>query len=83
MRLCYTCAQMAGGAGTIGPVGREATRIRALRLKRHLTPAALAKESGVSREYLMRLEAGRYDPRLSVLERIAKALRVPLTALVK
>ena len=74
---------MAGGAGTIGPVGRVATRIRALRLKRHLTQAALAKEAGVSREYLMRLEARQYDPRLSVLERIAKALKVPLTALVK
>lgn len=74
---------MAGGSGTIGPVGRVATRIRTLRVKRHLTQAALAKKAGVSREYVTRLEAGRYNPTLSVLDGIARALKVHLAALVK
>jgi transcriptional regulator with XRE-family HTH domain len=71
---------MASGAETIG---RVAARIRAQRRKRRLTQTALAKEAGVSREHLSRLEAGRHDPRLSVLKRIANALKVPLATLVK
>jgi transcriptional regulator with XRE-family HTH domain len=70
---------MASGAGTIG---RVAARIRARRRKRRLTQTALTKAAGVSRE-LSRLEAGRHDPKLSVLERIANALKVPLATLVK
>jgi transcriptional regulator with XRE-family HTH domain len=65
------------GAGTIGSVGRGATRIRVLRVQRHLAQAALAKEARLSlnphsRTYLSRLEAGIDDPKLSMLKRIAK-----------
>jgi transcriptional regulator with XRE-family HTH domain len=62
---------------------RVATRIRALRVERDLTQAGLATTAGISREYLTRLEAARQNPTLGVLDRIANALKVPLTALVK
>ena len=44
-------------------------------------PAVLANKVGLSREYVARLEAARHDPRLTVLERIAKALKVSVAEL--
>jgi transcriptional regulator with XRE-family HTH domain len=42
-----------------------------------LSQQALAKEAGVSRDYIAKLEAGeRVSPSMPVLERIAKALGV-------
>jgi transcriptional regulator with XRE-family HTH domain len=63
------------------PISRVPMRIRALRRQRGLTQAVLANKSGLSREYLGRLEAGWYDPKLSVLQRIAKALQVSIVDL--
>ena len=42
---------------------------------------ALAKASGVNVATIVRLESGLYDPRLSTLERLAKALGVTVPAL--
>jgi transcriptional regulator with XRE-family HTH domain len=53
-----------------------ARTVRTLRQARGLTQAQLADKSGVTREYIARLEAGRYDPSLSVIEKVAKALKV-------
>ena len=47
-----------------------------------MTQEALAKAAGVSRAYLSRLEMGRHDPPLSRLRKLAKALRVKVSALV-
>ena len=47
-----------------------------------MTQAALAARAGLSREYLARLEAARQDPRLSVVVKIARALRVNTSALI-
>lgn len=58
-------------------------RLRTLRLKKGLTQDALAKKIGVSRGYLARLEMGRHDPPLSRVEKLAKALRVPIEKLLK
>ena len=49
-------------------------RLKGLREAKRLTQEALAKKAGVSRAYLSRLEMGRHDPPLSMLERLAKAL---------
>jgi transcriptional regulator with XRE-family HTH domain len=38
-----------------------------------MTPEALAKEAGISRGYLARLETGRHDPTISMLRTLAKA----------
>ena len=54
--------------------------IKELRGKR--TQAEIAKEAGVTKNYITMLEAGkRKNPSLPVLRRLAKALGVPLTEL--
>jgi transcriptional regulator with XRE-family HTH domain len=52
-----------------------------LRTKKKLSQAALAQRAGLSREYVNKIEAGRYDPPLSTLNSLAKALGVPVTEL--
>jgi transcriptional regulator with XRE-family HTH domain len=46
-----------------------------------VSQTALAKKARISREHLNRLEAGRYDPAVGVVQRLAKALGVSLTEL--
>ena len=60
-----------------------ANRIKALREQRGLSQEALAAKAGVSRGYLARLETGRHDPTVGTVEKLAKALRVKLTDLLK
>jgi transcriptional regulator with XRE-family HTH domain len=57
--------------------------IKRLRTALGLSQDALAKQVMISREYLNRLEAGRYDPTLSVVRRLAKALKVTVSKLVE
>jgi len=57
-------------------------RLREIRERKGMTQEALAKAAGVSRAYLSRLEMGRHDPPLSRLRKLAKALRVKVSALV-
>ena len=56
-------------------------RIMALRKQRNMSRAALATAARISREYVRLLEAGRYDPTVGTLQRLAKALGVPVTEL--
>ena len=58
-------------------------RIKRLREGRGLSQAALAAKAKITREYVNKLEAGRYDPTLGVVQRLAKALGVTLADLVK
>lgn len=58
-------------------------RLRALRKARAMSRQELAEKARVSREYVRQLEAGRYDPTVGVLQRLAKALGVPLMELLK
>jgi transcriptional regulator with XRE-family HTH domain len=64
------------------PLKNMAGRVKRLRETRGLTQEALAKKAGLSRGYLARLETARQDPRLSVVERLARALRVKASALI-
>ena len=41
-----------------------------------MSQAALAKRADLSREYVNKIESGRYDPRLSTINALAKALGV-------
>jgi transcriptional regulator with XRE-family HTH domain len=59
------------------------TRIRKLREARDLSQGELAKQARITREYVNKLEAGRYDPTVGVLQRLAKALRVKVTELLE
>jgi DNA-binding XRE family transcriptional regulator len=42
-------------------------RLRKLRIEKRLSQAALAKRADLSREYVNKIEAGRYDPPLSTI----------------
>jgi transcriptional regulator with XRE-family HTH domain len=50
--------------------------VRQLRLAKGLSQAELAKRAGLSREYVNKIEAGKYDPPLSTINAIAEALGV-------
>ena len=64
-------------------VERLAKRIKALREQRGLSQESLAAKAGVSRGDLARLETGRHDPTVGTVEKLAKALRVKVTDLLK
>jgi transcriptional regulator with XRE-family HTH domain len=51
-------------------------KIKALRGKRGLSQEKLAAKAGITRGYLARLETGRHEPTLTMLGKIAKALKV-------
>mgnify|MGYP001606275377 CR=1 FL=1 len=58
-------------------------RLKKLREERGMSRADLAEAAGISREYVRLLEAGRYDPTVGTLQRLAKALGVKVTALLE
>jgi putative transcriptional regulator len=58
-------------------------RLKELREERRLSQATLAEKVGVSREHVSRLEAGRHDPTLGLLEKLAKVLKVRVTELLE
>lgn len=58
-------------------------RLKRLRAERQMSQAGLAKASGVSREYIARLELGRQDPTLGTMQKLAKALKVTVGELVE
>jgi transcriptional regulator with XRE-family HTH domain len=58
--------------------------LRELRAHKGLTQDAVAKKARVTRFYISQLENGiRKSPSLPVLRRLAKALGVPVTALLE
>lgn len=57
-------------------------RVRALRLASGRTAMEVAEASGMARSNFARLEAGRHEPRLDTLRRVAAALGVPPDALI-
>jgi transcriptional regulator with XRE-family HTH domain len=63
------------------PARQTGKRLKKLREAREMSQAALATRAKISRGYLIRLEAGRQDPTLGMLERLAKALGVPVKEL--
>ncbi len=58
------------------------TRLRAIREGKGVSLRSLKKASGVAVATLARIEAGGYDPRLSTLRRLAKALQVTVAELI-
>lgn len=68
----------------MAPTPRQmGARIRKLREARGMSQTALAKKAKISREYVNKLEAGRYDPTMGVLQRIARALGAPVMKLLE
>jgi transcriptional regulator with XRE-family HTH domain len=60
-----------------------AMRLKAARTRTGLTQAALAAKAGLTREYVNKLEAGRHDPTVGTLQRLATVLGVRMTTLLK
>jgi transcriptional regulator with XRE-family HTH domain len=58
-------------------------RVRTLRERRGWTQEQLAEKAGISRGYLARLETARQDPKLSTLEKLARALGVRVATLLQ
>jgi transcriptional regulator with XRE-family HTH domain len=58
-------------------------KLQRIRRGKKLSKYALAKLAGISAVYVAKLEAGRSDPTVGVLQRLAKALGVPVTALLE
>jgi transcriptional regulator with XRE-family HTH domain len=58
-------------------------RLRQLRAERKMSQEALAEKAGISRVYLARMELGLHEPTLSMLEKLAKALKVTVGKLVE
>jgi transcriptional regulator with XRE-family HTH domain len=56
-----------------------ARNIRRLRVMRVVSQEALAVDAGIDRTYVSRLERGRENPTVAVLEQISRALRVEIT----
>lgn len=67
----------------MSPVKQLANRLKTLRDRRAWSQEELARRAGISRGYLARLETARQDPTLTVIEKLAKALRVPVAELLK
>ena len=61
-------------------LGQQLTRLREAK---GLSQADLARKAKLTREHVNRLEAGRHGPTLAVLQRLAKALGVPVPKLVE
>jgi transcriptional regulator with XRE-family HTH domain len=67
----------------MAPRDAMAKHLQELREKRGMSQRDLAEKSGVSREYIARLETAKQDPTLSTLEKLAKALGVKVTRLLE
>jgi len=67
----------------MAPVERMAMRLKQWRERRGMTQEQLATKAGLSRGFLARLETARHDPKLSTLEKLAKALKVDIAKLLK
>ena len=61
-------------------IGRTLKRVREAT---GLTQTELGTKAGVRRAYVFRLEAGGADPTVGLLQKLAKALGVPLITLLK
>ena len=66
----------------ISTLRRVAMRLRAIRTERGWTQQKLAKRAHISRVYLNKLETRKQDPRLSVVAKLASALKVKIGDLV-
>lgn len=51
------------------------TRIKELRARHNLTQEELAEKVGVTRQTMLYIEKGKYNPSLAVAHRVAKVLK--------
>ncbi len=70
----------AGHDARVGALGKNA---RAARKRLDLTQEEVARRSGLEPAEISRIESGKRDPRVSTLEKLAKALEVDPGQLLK
>lgn len=63
-------------------IGRLARRLRDVRDAKGMSRRVLSEKSNISQRYLAQLEAGKGNISVSLLERVAQALGVPMHALI-
>ena len=63
--------------------GKQHSSIAKLRLQNGWSQAELARRAGTSQPYIARLELGKVDPQVSTVKKLAKALDVPIMAVVQ
>ena len=59
------------------PMGNLGSNLREARLRLELTQEQVAERSGVHATEVSRIEAGKRDPKVTTLERLAAAVEVP------
>jgi transcriptional regulator with XRE-family HTH domain len=64
------------GGLTILAVGKLGPNLREARLKLELSQEQVAERSGVHATEVSRIEAGKRDPRVSTVERLARAVQL-------
>ena len=64
-------------------VAKFGKKLREARLKKKLSQGDVAKRMNVHRSYISSIERGVRNPSLKVIQRIAKALEVPMEKLIK
>jgi transcriptional regulator with XRE-family HTH domain len=67
----------------MAPRKTVAIQLKKLRKRRSWSQQELADKAGISRTYLARLETARQDATLSILEKLAKALKVKIGRLLE
>jgi transcriptional regulator with XRE-family HTH domain len=68
----------------MGPTPRQrGLTLRRLRRARGLSRYALAKRARITHAYVAKLEAGRSDPTVGMVQRLAQALGVPVARLLE
>ena len=65
----------------MGTLPRLSRTLRRARRQRGLSQQSLAERAGLTREYLARLETGQHNPSVATIQKLARALRVPVTEL--
>jgi len=58
-------------------------KLKKIRETKGLSQTELAKRARVSRAYVFRLESGGSDPTVGILQRLARALGVPVSQLLE
>ena len=79
----YYKGRSAGKRSKAAASRRIARRVKEVRTRVGLTASVLAARSGIQRPNISRIEGGRHMPSIDTLERLAKALGVPVAELVR
>ena len=70
-----------GTRGNLVPEGRMKNKIKVFRAMHDLTQEDLAREVGVTRQTILAIEKGKYDPSLELAFKLSQLFKVPIEEL--